>query len=166
MLTENLIKSELSVAYLHSIASNLGFELERSIIDNDSVDITISANGKKLVPESILSSPKVGIQLKATSKWELDSNNQIRFQLSAKNYADLRMNSVVPKILVVLCLPEEKDYWLTYSAEEIVLRKCAYWQNFRGLDHDDTKSKIVYLNQIFTPETLFDILVKISKQEW
>ena len=166
MLTENLIKSELSVAYLHTIASNLGLELERSVIDNDSVDITISANGKKLVPESILSSPIIGIQLKATSNWELNSNNQIKFQLTAKNYADLRMNSVVPKILVVLCLPKEKDSWVKFSIEEIILRKCAYWNNFRGLEHDDQKSKVVYLDQVFTPDTLFDILVKISKQEW
>jgi hypothetical protein len=165
MLTENLIKCELSIAYLHTIATKLGFELERNVIDNDSVDVTVSANGEKLDPESILHSPKLDIQLKATTNWEL-KDGKIYFDLSPKNLLDLTRNCAVPKILVVLCLPKESDNWISISVEEIIIRKCAYWINIKGQPIVEGSGKRVYLQELLTPQSLYDILVKISKQAW
>ena len=165
MLTENLRKSELSIAYLHCLAIKKGFELEHTRIDNDSVDATICANGK-ITPEAILSSPKVDIQLKATSNWVVE-NGSIKFKLPLKNYNDLRSNCAVNKILVVLCLPDNEDEWIKYTPDEIVIKKCAYWLNLKGMAETENENNVtVTLSELFDSHILHDTLLKIANQEW
>ena len=107
MLTTNLIESELSIAYVLAIAAHSGFATEVKRIDMDSVDITVEAKGA-LTPKSILHSPKIDIQLKASYSCDLSDPNEIPFDLKLKNYDELRGNYMVPRILVVLssCITE------------------------------------------------------------
>lgn len=166
MLTENLRKCELSIAYLHTICAKCGFTLSEPRIDNDSVDVFVNANGK-ISDESILHSPMIHVQLKATTDWELKGDS-ISFFLKEKNYEDLRANCVVPKLLIILCLPESESDWVSHSPDELILRKCAYWTSLKGFPKSTTVSggATVYLKEMFTPDLLIDTLLKISKDEW
>ena len=39
---------------------------------------------------------------------------------------------MVPRVLVVLDLPEDDERWLAVSAQELVMRRCAYWVAMSG----------------------------------
>ena len=67
MLHENDVKEELSFIYAHAIATKAGYSFERRVRDRDSIDAEIQAKGM-IGPETILSSPQLGLQLKATAQ--------------------------------------------------------------------------------------------------
>lgn len=167
MLTGNLKESELSIAYVHALAVKGDFEFEMPRIDNDSVDVYICANGKSLCEDYTLSSPKIDIQLKATTNWKINSDGQIAFDLKIKNYDDLRNKCLVPKILVLLCLPKNKDEWVIHSEDELALRKCAYWISLLNMPPTENDTTVrVFLNKIFSHDILKELLTKIAKEEW
>jgi hypothetical protein len=165
MLTESLRKCELSIAYLHTVCAKCGFAISEPRIDNDSVDVMITVNGK-IHPDSIRYSPMVHVQLKATTDWEM-KNGKFSYFLKLKNYEDLTAYCAVPKILIVLCLPKNEEEWVHHSVDHLILRKCAYWLSLKGAPPTTNESgETVHLQDVFTPDVLKDILIKISKEEW
>ena len=88
MLTDDDIREQLSLAYIHAVASHAGFAWERTSIDRDGVDGRVLARGF-IEPNATLKSPLIGLQLKATSTIIGDAD-PIVFPLKQKNYDDLR----------------------------------------------------------------------------
>ena len=167
MLTENKIKEEINLAYVAAIAAAKGFAIEPTRIDNDSVDATICCDGYLVPGESILRSPEIKLQLKATLNANI-INNHIHFALPIKNYNDLKARSATPRLLVVLCLPEQKDEWVTHSSEELILKKCAYYLNLYGFPESENETTVtvkIPLANVFSPDTLHDLMLKTSKEE-
>ncbi len=166
MLTENKIKEEISLAYVLAIAATKAFSTEITRVDSDSVDATIRYNGY-LDENSTLYSPEIKLQLKATSNPNIIKDN-IHFPLPIKNYNDLRARSGTPRLLVVLCLPEDRESWLNHSSDQLILKKCAYFLNLKGMIDTDNETnvtiKIPKVN-IFSPEKLYDLMLKTSKEE-
>lgn len=99
MLGENKIKEEINLAYILAIAGLNGFITEFTRVDVDSVDVSIKINGK-LTEESVLSSPEIKVQLKATSNSNI-IDGQLVFPLPLKNYNDLRARCANPRLLVM-----------------------------------------------------------------
>ncbi len=166
MLTENKIKEELNLAYVLSVAASKKFSTEITRVDSDSVDATIKYNGY-LSAESILHSPEIKLQLKATSGANI-VNNEIVFPLSIKNYNDLRLRSTSPRLLVILCLPENSEDWLQHSNDELIIKKCCHYLNLNGFpDTENTASVTVKvpLTNIFSPDSIYDLMLQASKQE-
>jgi hypothetical protein len=62
-MDENEQKQQLSVAYLHAVASAAGFACQAPGVDDDSVDRTVVARGW-VHAKSVLRSPKIDVQLK------------------------------------------------------------------------------------------------------
>lgn len=56
----------------------------------------------------------------------------VRYPLNLKNYNDLRINALVPRILVVVIVPENLADWLVQSEDELSMRHGAYWVSLRG----------------------------------
>jgi hypothetical protein len=72
------------------------------------------------------------LQLKSTSR-DIQDDNSIRYPLKLKNYDDLRMDDfAIPRILVVVLIPETPEDWLTQSETELCIRNCGYWISLRG----------------------------------
>lgn len=166
MLTENKIKEEINLAYVLVVAATKAFSTEITRVDSDSVDATIRYNGY-LEKESTLYSPEIKLQLKATSNAKIVDNN-IHFPLPIKNYNDLKARSGNPRLLVVLCLPECKEDWLIHSNEELVLKKCAYYLNLNSFPeslNETTVTVKVPLSNVFSPNSLYDLMLKTSKEE-
>lgn len=166
MLTDNKIKEEINLAYVLAVAAMKGFSTEITRVDADSVDATIQFNGK-LNDDSTLYSPEIKLQLKATSNANINGDN-IHFALPIKNYNDLKARTATPRLLVILCLPEVKEDWLQHTANELVLKKCAYFLNLKGLpdsNNDTTVTVHVPLANVFSPDALFDLMLKTSKEE-
>lgn len=167
MLTENKIKEEISLAYVLAIAATKAFSTEITRVDNDSVDATISYNGHLVPGVSTLYSPSIKLQLKATSNAHLINDN-IHFPLPIKNYNDLRARSGTPRLLVILCLPELQHNWLTHSPTELILRKCAYFFSLEGFPDSDNETTVtikVPLSNQFSPDVLYQLMLKTSKEE-
>lgn len=76
--------------------------------------------------------------------------------------------TAVPRLLVVVTLPNEPEEWLSFSPEQLVLKRCAYWLNLFGRSPTQNKSgETVQLlrAQTFDPGTLSDLMRKAARQE-
>lgn len=165
MLTQNQIKQETSYLYLHAIAAHLGYSLETVRVDMDSVDATICSRGKIPGSKGTILSPKIDVQLK-TSQRDC-SRNQIPFQLSKKNYDDLRINTMVPKILIVLFLPMDKD-WFHLDLEMLSIYGKGFWKSLKGMKDNYNESNVtIYLdqNQRLTDEIIRELMIAAANRE-
>jgi hypothetical protein len=166
MLTENDIKEELSFAFVHAVAARAGFSCEIVRKDRDSVDMHIFARGQ-LHPASTFVSPALAVQAKASVIEPLPEDT-FDFRLKMKNYDDLRRRSLIPRVLVVLVLPRDPAAWLSLSAEELVLRRCAFWRSLLGAPastHETYQDVRVSRAHPFTGEALHALMVRVSRQE-
>ena len=167
MLSRYQIESELSLAYIHAVAAKVGFAVDIPHIDMDSIDVVISAKGK-LTADSLKQSPRIEVQLKATINAMVNSANGIPFSLPIKNYDDLRADTVLPRLLVLLVLPPAESEWLVHHPDKLILQRCAYFLNLKGMPASTNQSnQVVYIsaNNILTPDVLVQLMVKASKME-
>jgi hypothetical protein len=167
MLTNNQVKERLSISYVNAVAAVCNFGCEITSIDMDSIDASITCNGM-LAADSVIRSPEIKLQLKATENLQLNTDNNFPFPLKIKNYDDLRGNTLTPRLLVVLNLPLGLNNWLSHSINDLILRNCAYWVNLRGESAStNTTNVTVYLpnSNIFSPIVLKDLMLKTSRQE-
>lgn len=99
-------KEQFSNTYVRAIVSVAGYSTYRPEVDDDSVDIGIAARGGK----GVIISPRLELQLKCTQR-DILYDSSVRYQLNLKNYNDLRVNALVPRILVVVLVPENLADW-------------------------------------------------------
>ncbi len=109
----NQQKEQFSQAYVRTIASAAGFDTYTLCVDDDSIDLGIAASGKKMPRR-----PRLELQLKCTSK---NVEDVMRFRLCLKNYNELRCDCLVPRILVVVTVPDQPEKWLTEANHQLVL---------------------------------------------
>lgn len=136
LLYENDKKEALSRAFASAVAAAAGYcTAPPADFDRDSIDMTFTAGGPRR--------PKLDAQLKASSGLT-DADDHFAFVLPKKNYEDLRADTVTPRILVVLDMPEPSDDWLLVTNDNLVLRRCAYWTSLAGFpDTSNTTSVTV-----------------------
>lgn len=130
MLSQDDIREQLSIAYLHAVAAHAGYAWEPTRVDRDGIDGRVCARGI-VDPLATISSPSVAFQLKATTTIS-ESGDPIRFPLKQKNYDDLRGRYAEPRYLAVLLLPAAFADWLHLDASQLVLRRCMYWRSLAG----------------------------------
>jgi hypothetical protein len=165
-MTENEQKQQLSVAYVHAVAARAGFACQVIHVGDDSVDVQLAAKGM-INEKSIYRSPKIDVQLKATSQ-NLLKGTHLAFPLPIKNYNDLREASLVPRLLVVLYLPADAERWLEQSEDEMISRHCAYWSALLGepaTDNQTTVTVHVPREQQFTVPGLRSLMQKVARKE-
>lgn len=154
-------KEQFSIAYLHAIASVAGYRTLEPNVDDDSIDWCVKARGL----HGRRRSPQVDLQLKCTERIA-SRNGSFAFPLSIKNYNDLRGDDVhVPRILVVVFVPDTLDLWLEQSEERLLMKHCAYWVSLRDAPETaNTTSVTIGLpraNQ-FTVEALRSMMLRIG----
>ncbi len=116
-------KARFSLSYIEAVASHAGFHVVETKVDHDSVDgVLIADFGRR---------PRIEFQAKATAR-DVIKDDQIHFPLSMKNYDDLRIETINPRILVVLIVPEETSKWISQTDDDLCLRHCAYWMSLKG----------------------------------
>ena len=167
MLTRYQIESELSLAYLHAVAAKASFAVDVPHIDTDSVDATISAKGK-VDASSLKHSPRIEVQLKASINASPNAQSEISYSLPLKNYDDLRADTVVPRLLILLVLPNDDAEWLEHTGDSLILRKCAYYLNLKGFPASKNvghQTVHIPVNNELSPASLRALMVKASKME-
>lgn len=135
LLTDNDREEALSRAYVRAVAAFAGYTVSEEDFDRDGVDMRIHAGGEL--------SPAIALQLKATTRLgALQPDNSYRYPTPIENYRELIRPSQVLRYLVVLALPADESDWLTISADELVMRRCAYWVSLFGEPESDNRASV------------------------
>lgn len=122
-------KQQFSIAFVRAVAAQCGLAYSVPETDDDSVDATLAMRGGN----GTVRSPKLDMQLKCTVGGA-STPAHIPFVLPLKNYEELRPTNVqVPRILVVVLVPEQLVDWMDCKEPAFELRQCAYWMSLRGL---------------------------------
>lgn len=166
-MTPEQQKEQISLGYVHVVAARNRFKLGHWSVDDDCLDVTIGTEGT--LGGGLLSSPKLDLQMKATSDPTVLHNGFVSWELTAGHYDRLRARAATPKILVVLVLPTDEVNWVEHTADSLVLRRCAYWVKMTGLPslppaQKSTTIRLPFAN-IFSPVALKDLMEKISREE-
>jgi hypothetical protein len=127
-MTEEQQKEQFSIAFVRAVAAAAGVNIYRPEVDDDSVDIGFCTR----VVRNRAMRPRLEAQLKCSAGVEEDET-AYRFPLKVKNYDELRGDDIVPRVLILVIVPADANAWLTLTAEQLVLRKAAYWVNLAGL---------------------------------
>ncbi|MEN6350221.1 MAG: DUF4365 domain-containing protein [Syntrophomonas sp.] len=142
MITRQHQQEQLSRAYVNAVTAQAGHIFEPSTMDygvDGSLKHVKNRNGRRFPSGHV-----IDIQLKATTTWS-EHGDQIIYDLEAKTYNDLidRFNTPhgTPLILIVLCLPEKDEDWLTVSHEQLILKRSCYWCCLTGEQTDNQQSK-------------------------
>ncbi len=139
-MDSNLQKEQFSNAYLRAVAAVAGFQIYKPEPDIDKIDWGIAAPG----PRKTVRSPKVEIQLKCTSR-EVLRVNHLAFFVNLETYESLRDQShMVPRILVVVVVPDDVTNWLVHCEDNLALHHCGYWYSLRDMppSHNETGQTI------------------------
>ena len=105
----------------------------RQVLDMRHIDQNMTVTASILV--SMLAdqcAQNLHVQLKATINLR-KSGDFFKFQLEKKNYDDLKVETMVPRIIVILALPKKEEIWLNVSVERLIIRRCAFWASLRGM---------------------------------
>lgn len=164
-MTPEQRQEELSRAYLHAVAAKCGFALGNWTQDQSCIDVTVGAAG--VLGGGSLADPKLDVQLKCTANQTLVRQDHVALQLARRQYERLTAKSFVPKILVVLVLPEQEGDWVIHSPEQLMLRRCAYYMVTTGLPGITTETTVVHvpLGNVFSPDALTAMLGRLSRGE-
>lgn len=158
-------KEQFSRAYVHALASMAGFALFDPRVDDDSVDLTFARSGGS----GTIRSPRLDAQLKCTEQDVLRADG-VHFQLSRKNFDDLRDARVmVPRILIVVLVPRDVEAWIADEPEErLALYRYAWWASLvNEEERPEVNSPTVVLpraNQ-FNRRSLTDIMDRVGREE-
>lgn len=166
------IESELSYAYLHAVAARAGMVCRYAtrLEDKAGIDATLIAWGP--FPDGgYLEEVYLNVQLKATIRVPHDDGQALSyFVQDPSRYDALRAETAaIPRVLVVLFLPGEPEQWIGHSADELVLRKCAYWVSLRGAPATDNTSGVTVKlpkTQVLTPDNLLRLMRRLSRRDF
>jgi len=137
-LSKEHIKEDVSICFVRALAAQSGVSYDTPGRDNDSVDATISYAGA--CKGWILSSPRIDIQLKATSSPKYDKYGNLVFPLPIKNFNDLSRRTQVPRILIVLILNHKSDFVRLFTSN-LLIDGTAYWMYLNSYVTSSTAKK-------------------------
>lgn len=167
MITEAHQKESLGIAYIGAIAAKVGLNLTISRIHDYGVDGTfhpVQRIGKRIAE----SGHPLDFQLKSTINWEID-NDLLIYDLEVIAYNDLIRRTedphAIPFILIVFCMPDNSDIWLTCKDDELILRHCCYYHQVTGTLSTNTQSVRIKIpiTQRLCPDELYN-LIEFVKQ--
>jgi len=159
MLPTNLIQEALSRAYVQAVAARAGVVC-RSIESDFGFDLILRAvlqHDHQYLDDG----PQLDIQLKSSTRVEV-RGTEILYDLEVRAYNLLRRgNPQNPRILVLLVLPDEESLWLGQSADELILRRCAYWMSLRNATPTENVATVritIPRANIFSVEAVWQLL--------
>jgi hypothetical protein len=160
----NTQKEEFSYAYIYAVASAAGYSFQRATTPLDQVGIDVTIREIPEMPEPRRPTP-LDLQVKCTSR-DVLADDEMRYPLPVKNYEELRYEEYsVPRILIVVVVPDNLDEWLHQSQEELCLKHCGYWVSLRGQAATQNQETVtVYLprENIFSVDALKSMMQRIK----
>jgi hypothetical protein len=131
-LPEPAVKELLSRGFLRLIASRTGFVAGSDELDFGT-DLSLAHVEAYVDDDERVRYTKSGfaidVQLKATCEENVEIvDGSIRYDLKITNYNDLvrRRDGLIPLVLVLFVLPDDRESWLAIADTELTLRRCGY----------------------------------------
>jgi hypothetical protein len=153
-------KSRLSLAYISAVAAHAGYQVgELQRVDKDSIDGTIILGEDRR--------PRIEFQAKATAQRVRRAGDHT-FRLSVKNYDDLRIDAITPRLLIVVFLPAKEADWLVQSEDELRIRHCGYWLSLAGQPDRTNRSTVsvkIPRSQMFDTAQLRELMGRANRGE-
>ncbi len=165
MLTRNHRQEALCRAYIHAVAALAGVGTSVPVPDYG-VDLSlrnVEQRGARYLDGRL----QLDLQLRSTTRANV-TETHVGYDLDVQTYDFLREPSRVPCLLVVLVLPEDETLWLTQSAEELVVRHCAYWHSLRGVAPTAASSSVrvaIPRSNVFSPHAIREIMSRLGRGE-
>ncbi|MBX5468877.1 MAG: DUF4365 domain-containing protein [Thermoleophilaceae bacterium] len=153
----NSRKDHFSRAVVRAIAAAAGVGASIPELDQNSEDVHFAA------PDTDTPGAKLDGQLKCSQNID-PSGDSFPYDLPVKNYDDLRWPAdqlYVPRILIVVHVPEDPAEWLACDPDQIVVKRCAYWMSLAGAPETENTSTVrvnVPTEQVFDPDALLENL--------
>lgn len=148
---------------MRAIATVAGYSCYEQETDLESVDIGFASLGYQ---GSRRAAPRLEAQLKATSR-DILLSAELAFPLKVKNHNELcGPGYLVPRILIVVVVPEGLDDWLQHSEDSLIMRHCGYWislENAEETDNVDTVTVHIPRVQQFNVASLQRMMQDISQ---
>ena len=117
------MKEQLSWAYVRAVVFRAGYRLSTPVVDDHGIDGTIESYGRGI--------NRVDFQLKSTTEFHPTAHS-VDYDLRVANYNQLVRDDDLPRVLILLLMPEDDSQWLAQTEDELCLRKCAYWVDLMG----------------------------------
>jgi hypothetical protein len=145
-------------AFLLAVAAAAGIAAAKPEVDYDSIDYTLSCK----LPRR----PKLDIQMKTTGRDDQEGPT-ISYPLKRKNYDDLIVvDVVVPRILVLVVVPQDTADWLALSPDQFSLRYSAYWMSLVGGEPSDNEYTVtinIPRENLFTVDAVSGMMSRIDE---
>lgn len=164
----NIIRSELSFAYLKTIIAHLGGSCipPGPVLDAMGIDAVTQLQGNWSDEPYADKTIDIYFQLKSTSNNYTQPQENIGYSIDKDRYNKYidRSNERRFFLLLLMVLPPEDEYeqWLQITPEQLVLKKCMYWKSLRGASKIAESSKTVHFHKndnLFTTDTLRNIIL-------
>ena len=155
-MSPNFIQEQLSLVYVRAVTYRAGFRLSFPEKDDHGIDGTIVDPNRRGVN-------RVDFQLKATTQYAINDDH-IVYDLRVEDYNRLIIADDVPRVLIVYIMPDDPGEWLAQSADELCLRKCAYWLSLMGEPpsaNTSTRRVFVPLANVFSCDGLPDMFRRL-----
>jgi hypothetical protein len=127
-------------AHVQGVASAAGCVISDPRID-EGVDLFLTHRADQHRDDKVA---RLEVQLKATAHELSAGGAQISVSMKRKRYNYFRTpNPTIPKIVVIMHLPEKQDDWLRIGKDYTKVHYGAYWVNLDGLPETDAQSIVV-----------------------
>jgi hypothetical protein len=161
MITQEHAQEALSRAYIHAVAAKAGvnYVLAKEFdYGFDGHFYPVKLRGARIVESGF----SLSFQLKCSINWTANDES-VSYALKSKNYNDLvtREPDAEAAILILMCLPEDPEEWVTISEDQIILRKCCYFAALEGepvANENSTKTIQIPRQNLLTAANLTQVL--------
>lgn len=157
-------KEQFSYSYVCAVATVAGYICGPATRLEDGLGVDMTIRKFSRVRKRTRSALDVQIKCTSVDSTLVNVNNEtIKYDLDVDNYIELIKDdeNTIPQILVLMLVPPLLEEWISQSHENLIMRKCAYYETFRS-HHDTTnKSRIripIPKTQIFSPSALKSII--------
>jgi len=168
MITEQHQKEGISRAYALAVGSCAGMNCQIGFSFDYKVDGCYREVDYHPDGEMNDSGFQIDFQLKA-SKNVVVEEQEVIYDLDVRNFKHLiKGNRGIPKILVLLKLPADKNDWITICEDYTKLRNCAWYCSLVGEEPTKNTSKRrirIPRSQILTPESLKLLMESVKRGE-
>jgi hypothetical protein len=129
-------------------------------------EITVA---RQLDPHAVTTEFPLHVQLKATSQLLASVDECLSFPLDVGLYNKLRSRAnFIPRLMVLLQLPESNSQWLMVSSDGMVAGGCCRWVSLRNapdVKNSSTVNVRIPMANVLTPDTLIELARRFSVGE-
>ncbi|WP_043623626.1 DUF4365 domain-containing protein [Ensifer sp. ZNC0028] len=174
MITVSHLQESLSIGYVTATAAAARINLAIKREHDYGVDGTFLAMAQRLQGidadgneeyRYVESGTKIDFQLKCTTKWEFRGDN-VAWKIKAQTYNDLVSRpAYAPLFLVLMCLPQDANDWLSSTEQQLILKHCCYYAEIAGPRlANENSSKLIEIPRanLLTPDAVLRLLSEMD----